>query len=40
MRCGSLAIVHAKGGDVVEIEEGAWHMVVTVKAKKHLTWHV
>ena len=38
-RC-SLAIIHAKSGDVVEIEEGAWHMVVTVKAKVHLAWHV
>jgi hypothetical protein len=37
---GSLAVVHARVGDVVEIAEGAWHMVVTVKAKKHLAWHV
>ena len=35
--CGSLAVVHARVGDAVGIAaEGAWHMVVTVKAKKHL----
>ena len=38
--CGSLAVLHAKVGDVVEIKEGAWHMVVTVKAKVHLAWHM
>ena len=34
--CRSLAVVHAKVGDVVEIAEGGWHMAVTVGAKKHL----
>ena len=38
--CASLAVVHAKEGDVVQIAEGAWHFVVTVKAKKHLAWHL
>ena len=38
--CGSLSVVHAREGDVVGIAEGAWHMVVTVKAKMHLAWHM
>ena len=39
-KCGSLSVVHAREGDEVRIAEGAWHMVVTVKAKMHLAWHV